>query len=143
MTLWAVACQTPLPMGFSRPEYWSGLPCPPLRDLPNPEIEPASLTSPALVGEFFTISATWEASLAYPGPSDQGLGKVKILLLTNVLQPSFTSGSIQAPEGTFEHAYPTTPSYGSTICGSLGPLGAQPQLWARWSRPPAPLALLS
>ena len=31
-TLWTVACQAPLSMGFSRQEYWSGLPCPPLGD---------------------------------------------------------------------------------------------------------------
>ena len=37
-------------MGFSRQEYWSGLPCPPPRDLPNPGIEAASLISPALAG---------------------------------------------------------------------------------------------
>ena len=37
-TLWAVAGQAPLSMRFSRPEYWSGLPCP----LPDPGIEPAS-----------------------------------------------------------------------------------------------------
>ena len=48
-------------MGFSRQEYWSGLPCPPTGDLPEPGIEPASLMSPALVGECFNISATWEA----------------------------------------------------------------------------------
>ena len=35
-------------MGFSRQEYWSGLPCPPPGDPPNPGTEPASLTSPAL-----------------------------------------------------------------------------------------------
>jgi len=48
-------------MGFSRQEYWSGLPCPPPGDLPNPGINPTSLMSPALVGGFFTTSATWEA----------------------------------------------------------------------------------
>ena len=48
------------PWGFSRQEYWSGLPCPPPRDLPNPGIEPGSFMSPALAGEFFTTSATWE-----------------------------------------------------------------------------------
>jgi len=37
-------------MGFSRHEYWSGLPCPPPRDLPDPGIEPVSLMSPALAG---------------------------------------------------------------------------------------------
>ena len=42
------SCQAPLSMGFSRQEYWSGLPCPPPGDLPDPGIEPASLASPAL-----------------------------------------------------------------------------------------------
>ena len=37
-----VACQAPLSMGFSRPEYWSGLPCPPPGDLPDPGIESGS-----------------------------------------------------------------------------------------------------
>ena len=53
-TLWTVACLTLLSMGFSRQEYWSGLLCPPPGDLPDPRIEPASLTSPALTGGFFT-----------------------------------------------------------------------------------------
>ena len=42
MTPLTVACQAPLSMGFSRQEYWSGLPFPPLGDLPNPGIEPGS-----------------------------------------------------------------------------------------------------
>ena len=41
--LWTVAHQAPLSMGFSRQENWSGLPCPPPGDLPDPGIEPASL----------------------------------------------------------------------------------------------------
>ena len=53
-TLWTVAHQTPLSMGFSRQEYWSGLPFPSPGDLPNPEMEPASPVSPALAGGFFT-----------------------------------------------------------------------------------------
>ena len=60
-TPWTVACQAPLSMGFSQQEYWSGVPCPPPGDLPNPGIEPASLTSSALTGGFFAISAIWEA----------------------------------------------------------------------------------
>ena len=60
VTLWTIALQTPWSMGFSRQEYWSGLPCPPLGDLPDPGIKPTSLMSPALAGEFFTTSATWE-----------------------------------------------------------------------------------
>ena len=60
-TPWTAAHQAPLSMGFSRQEYWSGLPCPPLGDLPDPGIKPTSLVSPALAGGFFTTSATWEA----------------------------------------------------------------------------------
>ena len=55
VTPWTAACQAPLSLGFPRQEYWSGLPCPPPEDLPNPEIEPASL---ALAGKFFTTRAT-------------------------------------------------------------------------------------
>ena len=47
-TLWTVAPQAPLSLGFSRQEYWSGLPCPPPGDLPDPGVEPASLMSPEL-----------------------------------------------------------------------------------------------
>ena len=57
-TLWTVACQAPLSMGFFRQEYWNGLPCPLPGDLLNPGTEPASLKSPALAGRFFTSSAT-------------------------------------------------------------------------------------
>ena len=39
VTLWTVACQTPLSTRFSRQEYWSGLPCPPQGDLPGPGIK--------------------------------------------------------------------------------------------------------
>ena len=53
-TLWTVAHQAPLPMGFSKQEYWSGLPFPPPRDLYNPGIEPRSPAFPALAGGFFT-----------------------------------------------------------------------------------------
>ena len=62
-TLGTVVFHAPLSMGFSRQEYWSGLPCPPPGDLPSPGTEPTSLLSPALVGRFFTSSATWEASV--------------------------------------------------------------------------------
>ena len=46
-------------MGFSRQEY-CGLSCPPSGNLSDPEIKPVSLMSPALVGGFFTTSATWD-----------------------------------------------------------------------------------
>ena len=54
-TPWTTACQAPLSMGFSRQDYWSGLPCPPPEDLPDPGIEP---TSPALAGGLFTTEPT-------------------------------------------------------------------------------------
>ena len=60
-TPWTVARQAPLSMGFSRQEYWGGLPCPPPGDLLDPGIEPTALMSPALAGRFFTTSTTWEA----------------------------------------------------------------------------------
>ena len=58
--------------GFSRQEYWNGLPCPPLGDLPDPGIKPTSLMSPegstcretCLTSRFFTTRATWEAQCA-------------------------------------------------------------------------------
>ena len=53
VTIWTIALRAALSMGFSRQEYWSGLPCPPPGDLPNPGIKPASFKSPALAGEFF------------------------------------------------------------------------------------------
>ena len=47
------------PWGFSRQEYWSGLPCPSPRDFPNLGIELASLMSPELAGRFFTTRVNW------------------------------------------------------------------------------------
>ena len=56
--LWTVACQTPLLMGFSGQEFWSGVPFPAPGDLSDPGIEPVSLVSPALAGGFFITSTT-------------------------------------------------------------------------------------
>ena len=55
-TPWTVTCQAPLSMGFSRLEYWSGLPFPTPGGLPDPGIKPAFLVSPALAGRFFTTA---------------------------------------------------------------------------------------
>ena len=59
---WTGALQAPLSMGFSRQEYWGGLPPPSPGDLPHPGLEPASLVSPALAGRFFTSGTAWELS---------------------------------------------------------------------------------
>ena len=58
VTPWTTPGQAPLSTGFSRQEYWSGLPCPPPGNFSNPGIEPTFLTSPALAGGFFTTEPT-------------------------------------------------------------------------------------
>ena len=62
---WTVARQAPLSVGFSRQEYWSGVPFPPPRDLPGPGMEPQFLAPSALAGRFFTTGPPGEAFL-YP-----------------------------------------------------------------------------
>ena len=69
-TLWTVARQAPLSMGFSRQEYWSGLPFPSPEDLPNPGIEPGS---PALQAD---------ALSSEPGKTYEGLFIAPLLFYT-------------------------------------------------------------
>ena len=59
-TPWTVAHQAPLSKGFSRQEYWSGLP------FPSPVMEPASVASPALAGGFFTTVPPWKPMYQKP-----------------------------------------------------------------------------
>ena len=66
-----VACQSPLSMEFSRPEFWSGLPCPPPGDLPHPGIGPRS---PAFQDNFLRSE-----------PSGQPLNAYKLYKMTRVL----------------------------------------------------------
>ena len=61
VTLWTVAHQPPLCMGFSRQEYWSEFPSPAPGDLPQLGIEHVPLRAPAVAGRFFTTNTTWEA----------------------------------------------------------------------------------
>ena len=56
VTPWTVAHQAPLSMGLCRQECWSGLPCPPPGEIPNPGTKPRSLLSPELGGGFFTTT---------------------------------------------------------------------------------------
>ena len=64
VTLWTIAPQAPLSLGFSRQEYWTRLSCPSPEHLPYPGIEPVSLMSPATGRCFFlfvfTTITTWE-----------------------------------------------------------------------------------
>ena len=73
VTPWSIACQAPLSMGFSRKEYWNGLPFPPQGYLHDPDIKLASIMFPALVGRFFTTSTTREPPkniyVGFPGGS--------------------------------------------------------------------------
>ena len=63
LTIWTVALQAPLAMGFSRQEYWSGLPFPSPGDLPHPGIEPMSLV---LASGFFTAEPPGKAKYSVP-----------------------------------------------------------------------------
>ena len=65
VTLWTVACQIPLSLGFTKQEHWSGLLCHLPGDLHNPEIEPVSLVPPSLASRFFTSTSTWKAHVLF------------------------------------------------------------------------------
>ena len=78
VTPWSIAHQALLFMGFSRQEYWSGLPCPPPGDLPDPEIE---LGSPALQVD----------SLLFEPPGGRGPRNNSFLCQSWVLGRSFTA----------------------------------------------------
>ena len=60
---WTVAHQAPLPMEFSRQQYWSGVPLLTSWDLPDPELKSMSPISLALAGVFFITIIAWEAPL--------------------------------------------------------------------------------
>ena len=64
VTPWTVARQAPVSVGFSRQEYWSGLPCPSPGDLPDPGIKPASLASPVTAGKFH-LGSPWMPYIHY------------------------------------------------------------------------------
>ena len=64
-TLWTIAHQAPLSMGFSRQEYRSGFPFPSPGYLPDPGIETASLVSPTLAGEFLPLCHLGSLTLQY------------------------------------------------------------------------------
>ena len=70
-TPWTVAYQAPPSVGFSRQDYWSGVPFPTPTDLPNPKIELTSPGSPALAGRVFTLvpSGTSKNIILFEGRS--------------------------------------------------------------------------
>ena len=78
---WTAARQAPLPIGFSRQEYWGGLPFLPPADLPNPGIKPISLVSPTLASRFFIRKSreldTWPFSVQMARGRDGHCGLVR------------------------------------------------------------------
>ena len=98
-----VAHQAPLSMGFSRQEYWSGLSCLPPEDLPDPGIEPESLTSPASADRFFTTSTIRKkvkVKVALCDPMDCIVHGVSPCQNTGVGSLSLLQGSSQSRDQT-------------------------------------------
>ena len=87
-------------MGFSRQEYWSGLPCPPPGDLPHPGTEFVSFMSPALAGRFFNSSATNSQHSLPEKERERGLkrGSERDFVIGNIPTDSpWTGSSIAMP----------------------------------------------
>ena len=78
VTLWTIDHHAPLSMGFSRQEYWRGLPCPPPGDLPDPGIKSMSLT--------FLHWQTGSLPLAPPGKPDTSTCQVNFYLSALLLK---------------------------------------------------------
>ena len=107
------AHQAPLSMGFSRQEYWSGLPCPPPGDLPTPRIKSVSSTAPALLegslllshwGSYWSISLhpSWSSVPTFTPPTPQiSFPLVLCLLHSTHSEPcwSLTPPSASLPQG--------------------------------------------
>ena len=103
VTLWTIGRQAPLSMGFSRQEYWSGLPWPPPGRIPNPGIEPTSPASSALQVDSLPAESESEVTHSCPtlfDPIDCSLpgssvhGSFQAIVLEWVAI-SFSSGSSQ------------------------------------------------
>ena len=98
-------------MGFSKQEYWSGLPCPPPGDLSDPGIKPESLTSSALAGGFFTTSAIWETQSHITDPENV-VCRPRVWPLTVVLPPPSCPCDCRVCHVSFQ-SHPSSQSWGS------------------------------
>ena len=132
-TLWAEALQS-LSVGFSRQEYWSGLPFPLTGDLPEPGIEPASLRSPILAGRFFTTSATQEVH--YPLYQVRKQRRLEMKELPGVMW--LVQGGVRIPTPTGARGHAASHS----LCGTSGTRREQPlQLLPLFGGPVPPCCL--
>ena len=125
VTLWTVACQAPLSMGFSRKEYWSGLPCPPPGDLPCPGNEPRS---PVLQAD----STFWATREALPLLGKMCLPSGRNLSLTpSGYSPELSSEAELATDGS------------QTAQGRVGSGDTRSTQWLRSCPASSPAASLS
>ena len=95
-TSWTVAYQASLPMGFSRQEYWSGLPCSSPRDLPDTGIKPMCLASPTLAGAFFFFFLTPSATLEAPTAKYSIISFKLCILLMMLFHPFSELGRLES-----------------------------------------------
>ena len=110
MTPWTVVHQAPLSVEFSRQEYWSGLPCPPPGDLPNPGFEPKS---PALQADSLPSEP--------PGkPKNTGMGSLS-LAPGELPDPGIELGSPELQVDSLSAKLPGKPISHSVVSNSLWP----------------------
>ena len=89
VTLWAVACQASLSIGFPRQEYWSQLPFPSPGDLTDPGIE---LVSPELAGRFFTTEPILKSNKMGKFETSQ---ETETSMVNHIVQKQQNKGSVK------------------------------------------------
>ena len=128
-TLWTVASQAALSMGFSRQEHWSGSPCPSPRDLPNPGNETMSLTSPILAAAAAKSLQSWPTLCdpidgSPPGSAVPGILQARTLewvaiSFSKAVRFFITSAVWKAPETSSCETYENLEWYFPQIWGDL------------------------
>ena len=92
-TLWTIVKQSPPSMGFSKQEYWSGLPCLPPEDLPNPWIKAVSLASLTLISNWFDLLVAKGTLKSLQNHSSKALILWhSVFFMVQLLHPYMTTG---------------------------------------------------
>ena len=149
-TPWTVAFQATLSMGFSRQEYWSGLPFPSPRDLPNPGVEPIAGRSPALQADSLPAERPGKPHFIYinilNGILNFRLKKISCLLHTVCSMGIGWKWSHRIREREVNGPWtPTSPFADSAIVGTCEPSQCSPSCWYHDAMPPThspPLTVL-